>query len=89
MGRSELCPFYILFMELGLNNRQYLKKDKICGCYACLTIFKTVEIEDWLDKKTTAVCPYCGMDAIVSESCGYKPTEKILKLLHNREFGDK
>ena len=74
--------------ELGLHNRKNLKKDKICGCYFCLTIFKTSEIEDWIDKKDTAICPYCGVDAIVSESCGYKPTNEVLKKLHLQEFGD-
>lgn len=74
--------------ELGMHNRKQLKMDKICGCYNCLTIFKPSEIEDWLDKKDTAVCPYCGVDSVVSESCGYKPTKEILKKLHLQEFGE-
>ena len=36
-----------------------------CGCYFCLSVFDGGEISKWTDEGTTAVCPICGVDAVL------------------------
>ncbi len=60
-------------------NAKMLKQDKVCGCFYCLKIYSTAEIHDWIREKSgggsedeyTAVCPCCGVDAVIGESSGY------------------
>ena len=36
-----------------------------CGCYYCLKIFPYSDISDHVDGDFAAVCPHCGIDAVV------------------------
>ena len=51
--------------QLCENNREKLKNAQVCGCFYCLRIFDAKEIiwEDGADQ--TAMCPYCGIDAVL------------------------
>ena len=65
-----------------------LKKDKVCGCFYCLTIFSPEEIVEWLigdndaDRLGTAICPHCGVDSVIGESSGYPITKEFLKKMY-------
>lgn len=37
-----------------------------CGCFHCLAVFDASEITEWV-RDTTALCPRCGIDAVLSE----------------------
>lgn len=67
-------------------HRKELEKDKICGCFYCEKVFQPTEITDWIDHGNTALCPYCGIDAIIGESSGYPITEQFLKGMHMEWF---
>lgn len=47
------------------NNIDELLRHNYCGCYHCIRTFETDEILDFTDNGTTALCPNCGVDAIV------------------------
>ena len=69
------------------SNRNYLLKDKVCGCFYCLKIFSPKEIERWLSEGDgTAVCPYCGIDSIIGESSGYSIDREFLLKMKNYWF---
>lgn len=63
--------------RIAMHNKNALSLAIDCACYACVKVFPTSEIKDWTDNwdfrlKTespqhehTAVCPYCGIDAIL------------------------
>ena len=36
-----------------------------CGCFYCQAIFDTKDIAAWIDQEQTAVCPRCGVDAVL------------------------
>lgn len=62
------------------NNKEELLKDQKCGCFYCLAIFYSKEIEEWVGiNNDTALCPYCGIDSIIGESSEYPMTEDFLK----------
>lgn len=63
------------------HHRELLESADKCGCYACCRIFHPKEIEEWTDNNATAICPYCGVDAIIPT-----PTTSILKKLNEKYF---
>lgn len=44
-----------------------LKSDK-CGCFYCFNIFLPDDITEWVDGNNTALCPKCGIDAVLPSS---------------------
>ncbi len=44
-------------------NRRIL--DGGCGCFHCLSLFRADQVTAWTDEGETALCPRCGMDAVV------------------------
>ena len=64
-------------------NRKILTKSSRCGCFYCLKIFEPKEIKDWCDNGTTAICPYCGIDSLLSKkTCRIKNHEIYLRTLY-------
>ncbi|MFR6372059.1 MAG: hypothetical protein ACLUUD_11200 [Phascolarctobacterium succinatutens] len=78
-------PDYITAHEYCMFNRRLLEHDKRCGCFHCLKVFDTKELE-WVDFGLTALCPYCGIDAVIGESAGYPLTEEFLKKMRDYWF---
>lgn len=72
-------------------NRNILEHDKLCGCFYCLEIFDPTEITEWIPEsedgdEVTALCPYCGVDAIIPESSGFPLTKEFLEKMNHRFF---
>lgn len=51
--------------KLAIYNRDKIGDDTPCGCYFCMRAFKGNEIEEWVDKGDTALCPHCNIDSVV------------------------
>jgi len=68
------------------NNVISLINSKICGCFYCNKIFDPKEINQYTDSGNTAKCPYCEIDSILSEDCGYPITKRFLQKMHNYWF---
>ena len=75
------------------NHMPSLKKDNICGCVCCLSIFSPKEIKKWIiadndcDRSGTAICPYCHVDSIIGESSGFPITKEFLTRMYEKWFG--
>lgn len=77
----------IIAHRFSINNRKLLLKDRICGCFYCLSIFVPSEIKEWIDDyEGTAVCPYCGIDSVIGESSGYPITKEFLSDMYQYWF---
>jgi hypothetical protein len=70
------------------NHKTKLLKDKKCGCFHCMKIFSPSEITDWIEDDTdqTAICPHCGIDAIIGESSGFPITKEFLEKMYEHWF---
>lgn len=73
------------------NNYPALLNDNKCGCFYCLNIFDPKEVEEYIQESDdensgTAICPYCGIDSVISESSGYPITPEFLKKMYRRWF---
>ena len=78
--------------EYASKHRQELEKDKVCGCFWCMEIYNPEEIKRWVsgdadpEKQDTALCPRCGVDAVIGESSGYLITKEFLGEMHKYWF---
>jgi hypothetical protein len=66
-------------------NRMELEASEVCGCIACERIYFPSEIVGWLDEET-AVCPHCGVDAVVGSASGIPIMPGVLRRAHERWF---
>lgn len=84
---EKILKDYIEAHKYSSNHKEELLTDKFCGCFYCLEIFKPDEINEWIeDEKGTAVCPYCGIDAVIGESSGYPVTKESMEKMSDHWF---
>ncbi|UNU72982.1 cytoplasmic protein [Moraxella nasovis] len=83
-------PIFELKALHGLctNHRNLLKKYQQCACFHCLTYFDYSDIqkEDWIDNNDTALCPYCGIDAVLPNDFNNLIEENLLKTMQKYFF---
>lgn len=77
--------------KFSANNYPALLNDNKCGCFYCLNIFDPKEVEEYIQENDdensgTAICPYCGIDSVISESSGYPISPEFLKKMYRRWF---
>lgn len=78
--------------ECARFNRAILETVRKCGCYYCLKLYSPSEIEEWSSEpregveKCTAICPYCGVDAVLAESSKYPLTKDFLREMRKEFF---
>jgi hypothetical protein len=82
------------------NHRDEISASEICGCFSCMETFSPSVIDMWvdwptdapedleLDLGTTALCPYCGIDAVLGSASGFAVTHGFLELMHDYWFSE-
>lgn len=68
------------------NNKQSIESGGTCGCFYCLNTFQPSRIEKWIDNGVTALCPICGVDAVLSSNVS-SVDPSFLRRMHDRWFG--
>ncbi|XYD08383.1 cytoplasmic protein [Methylobacterium sp. NMS12] len=48
-----------------------VRSSVLCGCFFCLEVFAPDEIAGWIADDGTALCPRCGIDAVIGDLSGY------------------
>ena len=86
MAASDSDSDLLAVHKFCTGNKEQLMNGRICGCFYCLSIYDPKEIHAWIDNGTTGLCPYCGVDAILSENCGYPITKEFLQKMQRRWF---
>ena len=67
--------------KCAIHNRKDLEVADNCGCFYCKNIYNPKQIKEWCDNQQTAICPYCSIDAVISN-----PSEEELNVLHKYYF---
>ena len=80
---DEVLTAAIAAHPFSFKNKAYLLPPQRCGCFSCLAIFRSTELEenDFVPEDNgqyTACCPYCGIDSVIGENCGYTITPELL-----------
>ena len=63
--------------KLSRNNRTAISLSDHCGCFCCMRSFRASEVReaDYLSlDKSTAHCPYCGVDSVLADASGLPVT---------------
>jgi hypothetical protein len=76
--RQQICAHARL-------NRQHMAPGVACGCLYCLRSFPAEEITRWADAATTAHCPHCGVDSVLSSSID-PLSDTLIEQLHGAYF---
>lgn len=68
--------FYVMIKisvvyRFSSKNKKLLTRGEVCSCFCCLRSYDPEEITEWVDEGQTAVCPYCGVDAVLPQSKRY------------------
>jgi hypothetical protein len=70
------------------NNQDEVMSSDECGCFHCLETFSKDAIVDWSEEEdgTTAVCPFCDVDAVIGDAAGYPLTEDFLNAMREEVY---
>ena len=71
----------------SIYHREEVLKGDRCGCFHCLAIFPSEEIVEWTDEGKTALCPKCGIDAVIGSASGLPIDKEFLKKMEAHWFG--
>ena len=82
MTDAELSSAY----RHSAQHRVEVLRSDACGCFRCLAVFEPSAIRHWIDTGQTAVCPQCGMDAVIGSASGIEPTDELLTAMQRRWF---
>jgi hypothetical protein len=75
-------------------HRDEIRASERVGCLHYCEVFTPFEIRRWTDKSEaepegdTAVCPRCGIDAVIGSESGYPVTRPFLRLMQAQWFGE-
>jgi hypothetical protein len=71
-------------------HRDEILSSELCGCFYCKETFLPKEIEDWVDEvdgiDTTALCPRCGVDAVIGSKSGFPLSKDFLQTMYLHWF---
>ena len=73
--------------KCSIHHRLQIKSSKLCGCFGCLSTFPPINIEEWTDAVDTALCPLCGIDAVIGDASGFPITKEFLSEMCQVWFG--
>ena len=84
-------PSYITAHKHSSHHRQEILESEQGGCFYCLAVFPPSAIEEWVDTDEhevgqTALCPQCGIDAVIGSKSGYPITKAFLQAMEEHWF---
>lgn len=74
------------FPQFSLKNRTLVEQSTSAGCFHCCKIFPITEITKYTDQGKTCLCPFCEIDSVVGDRCGFVLDEETLKKAHQYWF---
>lgn len=82
--------------RFSFRNRDLLETSERAGCFYCQELFDASEIQEWVDEDpaesakgirgVTAVCPRCGIDAVIPSSVPLPLSKELLAEMHAHWF---
>ena len=89
VSRAVGSDSHIAAHDYSTHHRAELMQSDSCGCFYCLAIYSPGEIVDWIDEADTALCPKCGIDAVIASKSGYPITSAFLEKMQEYWFSAK
>ncbi|MAQ15812.1 MAG: cytoplasmic protein [Sandaracinus sp.] len=70
----------------SIDHRAEILASALCGCFHCLATFPPTAIDTWVDRGETAMCPRCGIDAVLGSAAGFSLDRQFLGHMRRRWF---
>ncbi|HBN00689.1 MAG TPA: hypothetical protein DD384_05680 [Firmicutes bacterium] len=73
------------------DNELDILQSKKCACLSCMQTYNARKINEWTTDKNhhmNAVCPLCGVDAVVGDASGYVLNLTDIRELHEAYYGE-
>ena len=67
-------------------HRAEIEASTQCACFFCFRVFPSSAIKAWIDVNTTALCPGCGVDAVLGDASGHSIADRSLRKMHEHYF---
>ncbi len=67
-------------------HRAELDNSALCGCFFCFRTFQIADVTAWTDANQTALCPRCGVDAVLGSASGHTIDDRFLRRMHQHHF---
>ena len=73
-------------------HRDEIEASSECGCFFCGSVFAPSEIARWIDEDPrgvgqTALCPRCGIDAVIGDGSGWILDGELMDEMNTAWFG--
>ncbi|MBQ8293293.1 MAG: hypothetical protein IJX78_05790 [Bacilli bacterium] len=68
------------------NNKELIGRSDKCYCFHCKKIIDSNEITRYLTEEDTALCPYCGIDAVIPDCIDEEINEELINDMNNYWF---
>lgn len=68
-------------------HRVEIEASATCACFFCFRKFKNSAIKAWVDSNQTALCPGCGVDAVLGSASEHRLDDPFLRKMHQQFFG--
>lgn len=77
-------------LEHTVHNEIEILNSDVCSCIFCCQTYSARLVKDWVSdtKGNNAICPNCGIDAVVGDSSGYTFDKKRLRAINLHFFYD-
>jgi hypothetical protein len=79
-------PICVAAHKHASRHRAELQTSGACGCFFCFRQFGFAEIAHWIDGNQTALCPRCGIDAVIGSGSGFLINDGFLRRMHRQWF---
>ena len=72
LGSEDLLELTLLSAHRYCgDHREMVEASEWCGCFHCSSLFRRPTIKEWVKEGQTALCPNCGIDAIIPDKSGF------------------
>lgn len=65
--------------SMAFKNKGMVERSAAVGCYRCCKVLSPSDVTSHTDQGQTCVCPGCGHDCLVGDSCGFVVTEESMR----------
>ena len=89
---ADCPPELLAAYDRSSDHRAEVLASLTCGCFYCCANFKAHEILEWTDEDKdrqgqTAICPRCGIDAVIGDKSGVDVSHNFLGRMNEYWFG--
>ena len=74
--------------DASFGSRRFIRVSRKAGCFCCLARFPARAVVEFTGTDHTPICPKCGVDSVILDATGWRPTRVFLTRMEARWFGE-